>query len=210
MNTLKNLLIIIFLLFSASEVFAGYDKLTKKNYEDSKNEKAVVFYGMNWGRQWGCAGFENAQLQSLTFSRIDPATNVPDGEDIVLNTPAKLFSKDASLSYAIIVNPGKYALTGFDIKVAKSISEGGHFRAKKEDLFENGKPIGGTFEVKAGEIIYIGDFGLDCVGAQPILWRYYIQKEDFENYVTGFKKKYKFIGDKQIIYRLFQTNKFGQ
>jgi len=28
--------------------------------------------------------------------------------------------------------------------------------------------------------------------------------------VAGFKEKYKFISDKQIIYRLFQTDKFGQ
>ena len=77
-------------------------------------------------------------------------------------------------------------------------------------MFENGKPVGGTFEVKAGEIVYIGDFGLDCAGDQPIPWRYYIQKEDFGRYVAQLKKEYKFITDKQVIYRLFQTNKFGQ
>src|SRR3989338_2683667 len=125
MSTLKAVLIMIFIL-SASNVFAGYDKLTKKNYEDSKTEKAVVIYGVNWGRQWGCAGFDNAQLQNLRFSRIDSVSNDLDGEDIVLNTPAKLFSKNASESYAIIVNPGEYALTGFDIKIAKSSSDVSH------------------------------------------------------------------------------------
>jgi hypothetical protein len=209
MNTSKCLLIIIFVLF-ASDAFADYDKLSRGNYEEYKNEKAVILYGVNWGRRWGCAGFDNAQLQSLIFSRIDSVSNDLDGEDIVLNTPAKLFAKNVSESYAIIVEPGEYALTGFDIKIAKSQSDVSHIKAKNMDLFENGKPAGGSFKVNAGEIVYIGDFGLDCAGDEPIPWRYYIQKEDFESYVAGFKEKYKFIGDEQVIYRLFRTDKFGQ
>lgn len=209
MNTLKCFLIIIFFLF-ASDAFAGYDKLTRGNYEEYKNEKAVILYGVNWGRKWGCAGFDNAQLQGLTFSRIDSASDDIGGENIVLNTPAKLFAKNVSESYAIIVEPGEYALTGFDIKVARSQSDVSHIKAENMDLFENGKLAAGSFKVNAGEIVYIGDFGLDCVGDEPIPWRYYIQKEDFESHVAGFKEKYKFIGDKQVIYRLFRTNEFGQ
>lgn len=206
MNILKCLLISIFFLF-ASDAFAGYDKLTRGNYEEYKNEKAVILYGVNWGRQWGCAGFDNAQLQNLTFSRIDSASGDHGGENIVLNTPAKLFAKNVSESYVIIVEPGEYALTGFDIKVARSQSDVSHIKAKNMDLFENGKPASGSFKVDAGEIVYIGDFGLDCAGGEPIPWRYYIQKEDFDSYVAGFKEKYKFIYDKQVIYRLFQTNR---
>lgn len=209
MRILRGFLIIIFLLF-AREVFAAYDKLTKKNYEESKAEKAVVLYGVNWGRQWGCAGLGNAQLQKLTFSHIDSVSNSIDGEDVVLSTPSKLFGENISKSYAIIVNPGEYALTGFDIKIAKSLKEVGHIKRESMDLFKNGQPVGGTFTVNAGEIVYIGDFGLDCAGDQPIPWRYYIQKEDFERHVAGFKEEYKFISDKQVIYRLFQTDKFGQ
>ena len=205
-----NSFFLVFFILSSREVFAGYDKLTKRNYEDSKTEKAVVLYGVNWGRKWGCSGLDNAQLQNLTFSHIDSASDDFPMKDIVLNIPAKLFAKNTSESYAIIVNPGKYALTGFDIKIAKSSSDVSHIKAKNKDLFENGKPIGGSFKVNAGEIVYIGDFGLDCVGNELIPWRYYIQKEDFEDYVDGFKEKYKFIANKQVIYRLFQTNKFGQ
>jgi len=196
MNRLKGLLIIIFVLFT-SKAFADYDRLTRENYEEYKNEKAVVLYGVNWGRKWGCAGFDNAQLRYLTFSRIDSASN---NEDIVLNNPAKLFSENSSGSYAIIVNPGEYALTGYDIKIGKSSTGVSHIKGKGE----------GTFKVNAGEIVYIGDFGLDCAGGEPIPWRYYIQKDEFDSYVAGFKEKYKFIDDKQVIYRLFQTNKFGQ
>lgn len=195
MNRLKGL-IIIFVLFT-SKAFADYDKLSSTNYEEYKNEKAVVLYGVNWDRKWGCAGFDNAQLQNLTFSRIDSTSN---DEDIVLNNTAKLFSENTYSSYAIIVNPGEYALTGYDIRIGKSSTGVNHIKGKGE----------GTFKVNAGEIVYIGDFGLDCAGGEPIPWRYYIQKDNFYSYVAGFKEKYKFIGDKQIIYRLFRTDNFGQ
>jgi len=209
MRISKYLAMMIFIL-SSSTVFADFDKLTEKSYEASRTDKAVVIFGVNWSRQWGCAGLDNAQLHSLTFSRIDFSSGNLSGEDVVLNNPAKLLARNVSESYAIIVETGEYALTGFDIKVAKSKSDVSHIKAKNKDLFENGRPVGGTFKVNAGEIVYIGDFGLDCIGNKPIPWRYYIQKEDFESYVTGFKERYKFIGDKQIIYRLFQTDKFGQ
>lgn len=196
MNRLKGLLIIVFVLFT-NKVFAGYHRLTMMDYEKSKNEKAVILYGVNWGRQWGCTGSDNAQLQNLTFSRIDSASSDLGRENIVLNNPAKLFSKNTSDSYAIIVNPGEYALTGYDIKISKSPTGVSHIKGRGE----------GTFKVNAGEIVYIGDFGLDCAGGEPIPWRYCIQKDDFDNYVDGFKEKYKFIGDKQVIYRLFQITK---
>lgn len=201
MDRLKVLLIIIFVLFT-TKAFADYDKLTRTNYEEYKNEKAVVLYGVNWGRRWGCAGFENAQSQNLTFTRINPTSGALGGDEIVLNNPAILFSKNISQFYAIIIEPGEYALTEYDIKIARSVNDVRHIKVKNL--------MGGTFTVAAGEIVYIGDFGLDCVGAEPIPWRYYIQKDDFDSYVAGFKEKYKFIGDKQIIYRLFRTNNFGQ
>lgn len=127
----------------------------------------------------------------------------------MLKTPSKLFVKDTSKAYAIIVNPGEYALSGFDVKIAKSSRDVGYLKAGSKELFENGKPTGGTFRVNTGEIVYIGDFGLDCA-SDPIPWRFYIEKEDFERYIAGFKEEYKFLADKQVIYRLFQTNKFGQ
>jgi len=199
----------IILVLSAHEVFADYEKLTKKNYNNSKNEKAVVIYGVNWGRQWGCAGFENAQLQRLTFTRIDLESGRLDQKNIVLKTFSKLLAEDRYKAYTMIIAPGEYALSGFDVKIAKSVKEVGHLKAGINELFENGKPTGGTFKVNPGEIVYIGEFGLDCV-YEPIPWRYYIEEKDFERYIKGFRKEYKFVGDKQVMYRLFQTNKFGQ
>lgn len=203
MYKLFNFLLLFIFLLSTTEVFASYEKLTKANYEKSKKDKAIVIYGVNWGRQWGCASLDNAQLQNLTFSRIDPSGDFSK-EELVFNSPAKLMSKNASESYAVIVNAGEYALTEFEVKLAKSAKEIEHLRWR-----DNGEATGGTFKVNVGEIVYIGDFGLDCT-EQPILWRYYIQKEDFESHVAGFKKKYKFVADKTVVYRLFQTSKFGQ
>ena len=137
-------------VLSATNVLADYEKLTKKNYEKSGNEKVVVIYGVNWGRKWGCAGFENAQLQSLTFSRIDAGSNSFDGETIALKTPSILFVDDVFNSHAIIVDPGEYALIGFDIKAAKSVRDVGHFIAKSKDLFKDGKAVAGTFTANAG------------------------------------------------------------
>lgn len=211
MKTLsKRFLLIIFIIFifSTNQAHADFEKLTRKSYEEFKNEKGVIVYGVNWGIQWGCAGLENAQLQNLTFTQINSASSGLEIYTIVLNTPAKLLSKDASKSAAIIVNPGEYALTGFDIKVARSSRKVGHIRKGVKDLIEKGKPVGGTFKVNPGEVVYIGDFGLDCRD-EPIPWRYYIQKEDFARYVAQFKEKYKFI-DGDVIYRLFQTATFGQ
>ena len=110
---------------------------------------------------------------------------------------------------AIIVNPGEYAISGFDVRTAKLSKEVGHLEWGVKELFDGEESIGGTFYVNAGEIVYIGDFGLDCA-YEPIPWRYYIEEEDFEAYVDGFRKKNKFIDNKPIIYRLFQTTKFGQ
>lgn len=209
MNFLKRFWIVLFVFF-AFELAEGYEKLTQEAYEKGKNEKAVILYGVNWGRQWGCAGFDNAQLRKITFSRIDSFSDSFSQEDIEINVPVKLFTENVSESYAIVASPGKYVLTEFDIKIARFSNNVTHLKATKEDLFQNGQLVDGTFNVGAGEIIYIGDFGLDCISNNPILWRYYIQEGDFQSYVDGFKKKYKFIGDKKVIYRLFETNKFGQ
>jgi len=202
------ILLIIILVLSVDNVLA-YENLNKKNYEKSKNEKAVIIYGVNWGRKWGCAGLENAQIENLTFARLSSNSGGDNEEKIVLNTPSRLFVDNISKPYAIIVSPGEYALTGFKVKIAKSVHDVSYIKWDGKDLFENGKPFGGTFKADAGEIVYIGEFGLDCA-YEPIPWRYYIQKEDFDSYVAGFKERYKFISDKQVIYRLFQTNKFGQ
>lgn len=199
-------LILIFILLT-NTVYAKYYKLTKKKYERFKNEKAVVIYGVEWDRHWGCGDMANAQLQNITFSRID-LTSKDANEKIILKAPLSLSNKNISESTAVIIDPGKYALTGFDIKMADLSQNVRHLEADKDNLINNGNYIGGTFDVNPGEVVYIGHFGLDCLET-PIFWRYYIEKDDFEKYVDQIKQKYKFLFDKEIAYRLFQTTKFG-
>jgi hypothetical protein len=198
----------VILILPATNVFAGSIEPTKDNYEKSKSEKAVVLYAVNWGRKWSCAKFDNPNLQNLTFSRLDPVTHQPTGEPIVLDTPEKFSAQDISVPYAILVDPGEYALSGFDIKLAKSVRETRHLKADSSQLFSGGKPTGGTFKVNAGEIVYIGHFGLEC-SFDPIPWRYYVQGDEYAKYTRELKKSYTFLFDYPVTYRLFQTVKFG-
>ena len=79
--------LILPLIFTMNEAFASYEKLNKKNYEKANEEKSVVIYGVNWGRQWGCADLDNAQLQNITFSNVSNKAHV-----ITLTIPSKLLS----------------------------------------------------------------------------------------------------------------------
>jgi hypothetical protein len=77
-------------------------------------------------------------------------------------------------------------------------------------LIVGGKSLGGTFTVSAGEVVYIGHFGVDCHG-EPTPWRFYVDgKEEFDRYIDGFHKRYPFTKDVPVTYRLFQTEHFGQ
>lgn len=77
-------------------------------------------------------------------------------------------------------------------------------------LFKDGKPIGGTFTAMAGEIVYIGHFGVDCA-KEPVPWRYYIEgRAEFDRYAAGFRKRFPFIGNTPIRFRLFATTMFGE
>ncbi|HJX09632.1 MAG TPA: hypothetical protein VJ733_03930 [Candidatus Binatia bacterium] len=167
----------------------------------------VLIIQVNWGRTWKCGQFENAQLQALTFTKTPVDTPEPISLDLV--TPSKLFVDNKFLPYAFVIQPGEYALTAFDVKVARSTTDVAHIKGSKENLIRDGKPIGGTFTVNPGEAVYVGHFGLDC-GAEPFLWRTYIDgREDFEKYIGGFRAKFPFAKQVPAQYRLFSTQLFG-
>lgn len=186
----------------------AYEALTNDNV-DRLGSNGLILLEVNWGRQWGCAGLDNAQLQKMTFKRLpDPA--LPNGNaTIKLKTPSRLFVDDRYQTYALLIEPGVYALSGFDVKIAQSTSKLGHLIGKSKDLFDDDKPTGGTFTVAIGEIVYIGHFSLDC-SQEPVPWRYYIERQDeFDRYVAGFRTKFPNIGDRPVHYRLFSTEMFG-
>jgi hypothetical protein len=172
-----------------------------------KSDLGVLIMQVNWGRSWQCGQFENAQLQALSFTR----SSIETSELITLDleTPSKLFVDNKYLPYAFVIQPGEYVLTAFDVKVARSASDVAHIKGSKDNLIKDGKPVGGTFTVNPGEIVYVGHFGLDC-GAEPFLWRSYIDgQESFVKYIGGFRQKFPFLKQVPAQYRLFSTQFFG-
>jgi len=172
-----------------------------------KADLGVLIIQVDWGRTWKCGQFENAQLQALTFTK--SPIDTPEPVSLDLEPPSKLFVDNKFLPYAFVIQPGEYTLTAFDVKIARSGTDVAHIKESKDNLIKDGKPVGGTFTVNLGEIVYVGHFGLDC-GAEPFLWRSYIQsREDFEKYVGGFREKFPFVKQVPTQYRLFSTKLLG-
>ena len=123
--------------------------------------------------------------------------------------PRRLVKSDYFTEYQILLEPGEYALSSFDIKVAESASRVRHLVTGAEQLVEGDDAPGGTFNVANGEIVYIGHFELDCIES-PIPWRYYIDsRERFESFVARLWNEYPFLVDKPVQFRLFSTTRFG-
>jgi hypothetical protein len=178
--------------------------LSERTY---KSDLGVIIIQVNWGRTWKCGQYENAQLQALTFTK-SPVDN-PNPVSLELKTPSKLFVDNKFMPYAYVVQPGEYVLTGFDVKIARSRTDVVHILRSKDDLIKDGKPVGGSFTVNPGEIVYVGHLGLDC-GAEPFLWRYYIDgRADFERYVEGFREKFPSVKNVPVQFRLLATQLFG-
>jgi hypothetical protein len=203
--------VVVFGLTAVASIAGIPPELTKKNFKASDETQAIVILHINWGRSWDCGGFENAQLQKLGFiQRMSEEGSKEEPYEINLKTPSRLFVKDSFVPYVLLVEPGQYALSEFDVKVARSRSDVGHFTASADELIENRESIGGGFAVNAGEISYLGHFGLDCSG-QPIPWRYYIEgRDDFDRYVEGFRAEYPYTNYLPVKYRIFRTKQFGE
>ncbi len=168
---------------------------------------AVLTLSVNWGRSWKCGPYENAQLQALTFRRA-PLSSA-NAVSIDLKTPSRLFVDNKFTPYAYVIEPGEYILTGFDVKIARSVRDVVHIRGTEIDLVKDGEPTGGAFTVNAGEIVYVGHFGLDC-GAEPFLWRYYLEsRAEFESWIAQFRDKFPFAKDMPAHFRLFKTTTLG-
>lgn len=185
-------------------------EVTATSYGRERDEKGVVIMAINWSRRWGCGGFENAELRSISFDLLPPR-KFEDGisPDIQINGPPRLVTTPLFKDYVLLVRPGEYALSGFEIKVARSISEGGYHTARRSDLLEDGEPSGGTFKIEAGETVYIGHFFVGCA-SPPLLWRYYTEgQEGFKKYLDGIKMQYPFLDLHKTQFRLFQTKVFG-
>lgn len=195
----------VLLLLAAQNLSAAEPvTLSERTY---RPDSGVLMLGLNWGRTWKCGRFENAQIEALTFRR-SPLTS-DNQVSLELKTPFKIAVEDKFVPYAFVVEPGEYILTGFDVKVARSVSDVGHLKGSEENLVKDGKPMGGRFSVNAGEAVYIGHFGLDC-GAEPFLWRHYLEsRKEFEGWVAQFREEYPFVRQLPTQVRLFETTSLG-
>lgn len=184
---------------------------TAKSFEAGRATKGVVLLDVNWGRRWDCGGFQNAELRALAFDRL-PMSKTSDDEraDLTLEQGPSLLTKPKFISYAVMVEPGEYALTGIDIKVATSVSDVNHRVTARSHLWKDGKALGGTFKVAAGETVYIGNFFLDCY-QEPSLWRYYTEgKDNFKGHLKEYQRAYRFLDIDAVVYRLFDTTLLGK
>lgn len=191
---------------------AAAEKLKSKSFKKLGTSMGVVIVDANWGRTWGCGGYDNAQLTDMKFELVSPSDKNADKKhsEIVLEAPSRLFVNEEFSTYGFIVEPGDYALTEFRIKVARSHNEVGYLQAERSDLVEGDVYSGGLLNVGAGEVVYVGHFGLDCT-MSPMPWRYYLQGDDaFDEYLAALRKKFKFLKGVDVDYRLFATTNFGE
>jgi len=184
-------------------------ELTAESY-GKENTKGLVVVSAMWGRAWKCAQFENGQLQSFGFDRLPSQTTADDATADVVIQGSPSYAGGPATNYVLALDPGEYGLATFAIKVASSVTDVKTASVGRARLFEGGKPIGGTFNVKAGELVYIGHFGLDCY-KEPTIWRYYPEgREGFDHYKQVIKKQYPFLNVDKMQFRLFRTSKLGR
>jgi hypothetical protein len=204
---------IIALSFSLTSVgaIAQSAPLTSENYIQDGPKKGVVLLSVRWDRKWKCAGFENAQLRLLGFDHLPSKRPIDDeGADLLLDDAPLLMTKPRFDDYAFLVEPGQYALSKIYIKAARSTTDVGIAKVGRERLFKDNVPDGGTFNIDAGEIVYIGHFYIDCY-KEPSLWRYYLEdREGFNGYLAEFKKKVPELDTAKAKFQLFISNYFGR
>jgi hypothetical protein len=186
------------------------ERITGDAVNTNNQSKGVVLLAVRWDRRWNCAGFENAQLRVIAFDKLPTARTDDATPDIVLDDAPLVMTKPVFENYAFQVEPGEYGLSRLEIKVAKSRSDVGFSKVPRSTFLNDGKSLGGTFTVSAGEAVYLGHFYLDC-HQQPILWRYYPEGRDgFNGYLASLKKTYPTLDIEKVVFRLFQTKEFGQ
>ena len=187
-------------------------EVTPDAYAKSKSAKGVAVMAVNWERRWKCGSFENAEVMSLGFDRLPVTNSAPEAPaSVFIDGPPRLAKKRGFENYALLLEPGEYALSSFDVKVARSVSDVGHFAVGRKNLIVKGEPKGGSFKVDAGEIVYVGNFFVECLPGSATLWRFYTEGHDgFGSHMNEFKQKYPFLDLTTVQYRLFRTSVIGQ
>lgn len=185
------------------------EEITSESYSRDKH-KGVVVFSVTWARKWGCVNFQNAQLRAFGFDRMPIISRTESEPPDLLVEGSAMYAEPFPVNYALAVEPGEYSLSRLTIKVALSVRDVRIGSVGRSVLYKEGLPIGGTFDVKSNEIVYIGHFGLDCK-EEPIIWRYYVEgREEFDKYKKAIKDQYRFLDVENMQFRLFRTSIFGQ
>jgi hypothetical protein len=188
-------------------------EVTPDAYGRTKETHAVVLMSVDWRRRWGFCAAENVQLRTFAFDRM-PVRKHSDDEaaDLLLEAPPSLVAGPGTFAdYALLVEPGEYALTFSELKTARSVGDIAVYRAGRRKLLQDGTPLAGSFKADPGELVYVGHFALECVNGQPTIWRYYVDgREAFQQYLaTRVRAKYPFLDTEKAQYRLFRTSVIG-
>lgn len=187
--------------------------LTKDNYNSSLSTaaKGVVLMDIDWGRYWRCGGHESAQLREIWFDRMPLADRDDDAKpaELLEGSSLPLLDRRGLQNHALIVEPGTYAMTRILIRITKSQLDIGYLDAKRGQLVRDGVAVAGTFRVGPGEVVYIGNFKLECKPPMT-LWRYYTAgKEGFARHLLEFGRSFPFADFEGVRYRLFETKTIG-
>ncbi|HEU4500041.1 MAG TPA: hypothetical protein VFR82_00180 [Nitrospira sp.] len=186
----------------------GHD-VTAESYRTDTTKGLVVLSAL-WGRSWKCGKFENGQLRSFGFDRLPSVTTADVATADVVIEDSTYVGGGPATNYVLALDPGEYGLAMFAIRVAFSTTDVRTVSVGRARLFEGGKPVGGTFTVQAGELVYIGHFGLDCY-KEPKIWRYYLEgRGGFEHYKRLIKNQYPFLPVETMQMRLFKTSALGR
>jgi len=179
------------------------------SYPQDPHKGAVVF-SVNWGRALKCGSYRYAQLRGFGFDRI-PLQNVVDGDvPEVFIEGSPYFKESEPVNYLLAIEPGVYALTHYAIEVAASTFNVKLGSVGPTSLVKNEAAIGGAFDVKQGELVYIGHFGLSCNG-EPSIWRDYLDDPGtFDQYKAVIKRRYNLLDVESMQFRPFKTTLFGK
>ena len=188
-------------------------EVTPDAYSLAKETHGVVVMGVDWSRLWNFCGFENVQLRAFAFDRV-PVQKRSDKEaaDLVLTPPPSLLAGPGTIArYALLVEPGEYALSYTELKMARSVNKVDSYALGRKKLIADSNSRAGSFTVAAGEIVYVGDFAPECVDGEPRIWRYHVVgRVGFKEYLArNVKSKYPFLDTDSVQYRLLKTSAIG-
>ena len=191
---------------------ADTGQLTESAYASQSSTMGVVLFDADLGRYANCGGYETVQLRRIAFNRMPLANLQPDAAaDAEITGPTIPTAAPRGFrNFAFLLPPGQYAMTRMSIRVTRSMTQVGSLEAGPDKLAPGGTPSAGLFRVEAGEIVYIGNFKIDC-DPPMTLWRYFTEgRENFAKQLAEYKQSFPFLKLENVKYRLFETSTIGR